>query len=315
MERKSSVALALLAGLNHESQALVTGTINIVGGMMLQQLPGSYVNTFPRWTVERTVDDSISVSRMIGSGGEQSIEQFVDPTSNVDLWWPSDLKKLQVRPSLDILIRGAVPAYALAGLEVKVPADVSMDEQEWKNFGLNCQPLASQWSAFEIAAETGFRVETFYGISTDNGEEKEENNTAEIDWKYIASDSSDKSCTENEMETLKAKAEKGTQKAMDLLGTLLAGMDDQSPLVDGMHILSFPITNEWIDLPSVSDEKGYRLVSVGTVESNAKELLSMGEDMLTMSATSILNVGVSSIAPGSASEYIPAVYKKLYNKN
>jgi hypothetical protein len=102
---------------------------------------------------------------------------------------------------------------------------------------------------------------------------------------------------------------------MDLLGSLLGNMDEQSPLVEGMHIISIPITDEWIDLPpNDAENNAYNLVSVGTVESDAKELLKMGEDMLEMSVSSVLNVEVLRIAPGGESEYIPAAYNSLYKK-
>jgi hypothetical protein len=308
MKTNYSIILAFLIAFPHESKAIVTGTIKIVGGMSGgQTLPGSYVNSFPRWTVERTIDQSIAVSRMLGSGPDAPPGEFVDPTSNEELWWPSDLKKLQVRPSLDIFLKSAVPAYVLAGLEVRVPSDASMDGREWKNFGVNCQPLASQWSGFEIAAEKGFRVETFYGSKTDED--------SSIDWKDIAAGSNEASCNGSGMEERKLRAEEGTQKAMDLLGSLLGNMDEQSPLVEGMHIISIPITDEWIDLPpNDAENNAYNLVSVGTVESDAKELLKMGEDMLEMSVSSVLNVEVLRIAPGGESEYIPAAYNSLYKK-
>ena len=48
-----------------------------------------------------------------------------------------------------------------------------------------------------------------------------------------------------------------------------------------------------------------RLVSVGTAEPDAMDLLSLDEDLIAMSATSLLDIDVEMIAPGSQSEYIP----------
>jgi len=306
------LSLAIISLIHQDVNALVTGTIKIVGGVGTQFLPGSYVNTFPRWTAERNVDQSVEVSRMIGSGNDltSAVMTFVDPTSNAELWWPSDLDKLQFRPSLNFLIKGAIPAYALAGVEVRVPSDASKNGKEWRNFGMNCQPLASQWTDFNIAIENGFRVETFYGKSKGKGEEDEEEES--IDWKDI-SGSGEESCTESAVEERKTRAQEGTKKALETLATLLVSMEDESPLVDGMHIVSIPVSDEWTDLPSLKGEdETYKLVSVGTVESDAKELLNMGEDMIEMSATSLLNVEVSQISPGGESEYMPVAYHDLY---
>ncbi len=283
----------------------MTGNIKIVGGHYAgQMLPGSYVNSFPRWTVERTPNQSIAVARLLGSGSDQPPNDFVDPTSNEELWWPADLEKLQVRPSLEILLKDTVPSYVLAGLEVRVPSDSSMDGKAWQNFGMNSQPLASQWSGFEIAAERGFRVEAFYG-------RKAEDEDAPIDWKDIEAASDDDGSCDSGIK--KQLAKEGTKQAMELLGILVGSIDEESPLADGMHILSIPITDKWVDLPQNDSENNtYNLVSLGTAESDGKELLNMGDDMLQMSASSVLKVDVLRIAPGGESEFIPKVYNALY---
>ena len=141
----------------------------MTGGRM-QFLPGSYVNTIPRWSVEVTPDNTINIQRLLGSGlsdNDQDVDtaarHFVDPTSNEELWWPCDLSQLQIRPKLEVLIKGTIPSYILAGAEVRVPSNVSKDGRIWNNFGMNSQPLASQWTAFQIAVEQGFRVELFVG--------------------------------------------------------------------------------------------------------------------------------------------------------
>ena len=87
------------------SEAVVVGNIKIVGqsGGIAQFLPGSYINTIPRWSVENQDEEeeggqsSISLKRLIGTGIQQPTsaspsstiaQEYVDPTSNVELWWP-----------------------------------------------------------------------------------------------------------------------------------------------------------------------------------------------------------------------------------
>ena len=57
-----------------------------------------------------------------------------------------------------------------------------------------------------------------------------------------------------------------------------------------------------------------KLASVASVEPDAMELLSVDEELVAMSATSVLYVDIKMISPGSESEYIPDVYKPLYIK-
>jgi hypothetical protein len=297
----NSFSLVCLAAIYQGANAIVTGNIKIVGGMGSgQMIPGSYVNSFSRWTIERTIDQNIAVSHLIGSGVAEPDEEFVNPSSNEELWWPADLENLQVRPSLGIIMKNSIPSYVLAGVEVRVPANISKDGEEWRNFGMNSQPLASQWSDFDIAAEQDFRVEVLYGSKGDDEEEDDS-----IDWKAIIEGSNDER---------KSRAHAGTQKALELFTSVLAGMDEQSPLYDGMHILSIPV-DKWIDLPpNDAENKPYNIISVGTSVSDVKELLRMGSDMLEISSSSVLNVQVQRIAPGGESEYMPSAYHGLYKE-
>ena len=51
---------------------------------------------------------------------------------------------------------------------------------------------------------------------------------------------------------------------------------------------------------------------MATSEPFASKLLDMDEDILTMSSTSVLEVGVVRTVEGGTSEYLPEPYKPLY---
>lgn len=326
------------------SHALITGNIQIVGESLssigMQYLPGSYVNSFPRWTVNFNADQTSSTSSdasppplslvpLDGTFPSDSPfcknHEFVDPTSNQELWWPSDLKRLQVRPTLDFFIKSAVPSLVMAGIEVRVPPDVSMDGKEWRNFGKNSQPLASTWTSFQMAVENGFRVEAFYGRAMlENSKENKLDSRHQhvMDWKYVMDvDNTKDFCMTEEGEEIPSlvkeeryvQSVQGTQRAVELMGRLLANLEDESPLLEGMHIVSIPITEMWSNLPELVNEgDSYKLVSVGTVESDARELLKMEHDFIALSASSLLTVDVSKVVAGGQSDYIPDVYVPLY---
>ncbi len=302
---------------------------------------GSYIESIPRWTVElnQNEESQISLTKLVGSGNRQlnqsndqqpiqASQQFVNPTTNDELWWPVDIKRIQVRPTLDVFIKsGALPSYILAGIEVRVPSSCSMDGKEWKNFGMNSQPLASQWTSFGIAIEQGFRIETFVGIEQSSDDEEDHENEKEGDEKEKSTNDGKKANVqwqplnslfedEQSCSDQKAMASKGTRNAIQMLGDFLANIDESSPLADGMHIVSIPIDDTWRDLPKGTERnEKLRLVSVGTSEPDAMKVLGLDEDLIALSATSVLDVGIILVAPGSNSEYIPNVYKPLYIAN
>mmetsp|Transcript_5692 Transcript_5692/g.7120 ORF Transcript_5692/g.7120 Transcript_5692/m.7120 type:complete len:322 (+) Transcript_5692:89-1054(+) len=296
------------------TNSLVTNSIKIVGSGLTsipQSLPPSYVNTFPRWTI----NDDGEISPLTISTSSTSL---VDPTSDTELWWPSDLSQIQVRPALEFFIKSGYPSHVLAGLEVRVPRSSSADGNVWANFGMNCQPLARQWVDFGVSVEESFRVEVFVGndqIETELGEEG--STTRGVQWKSLLRDTEDSSACDGEedvrllaIENAKLKKAERVTSAIDFLGTLLASMDDTSPFADGMHLVRVPVGNEWVDLPHPG-ETGYHLASLATSESDARELLNAG-DLIEISATSLLNVKVEHISPGSESKYLPDAYKSLY---
>jgi hypothetical protein len=315
------ISIFLWSMFQNYVHSIVTGNIRIVGIGGPQFFPGSYVNTFPRWLAEETTDGNINLSRILGSGLDRSdknvntiAQQFVDPTSNSEVWWPADIATLQARPTLDVLIKSSVPTYVFGGIELKVPSFASKDGREWKNFGMNCQPIANQWTSFSLAVEAGFRVETFYGQKLMQSED-----SSIIEWKELHQNNvQDAKGTLWDKEEFKEKAAEQTQKALSLLGSLLANLNEHSPFADGMHILSIPVGAEWVDLPNIevgttpSDSNDYHLVSIATVESDAKELLQQDDDIISMSGCSMLNVNVQRVSPGQESEFMPEVYQPLY---
>uniref|UniRef100_A0A7R9W4N0 Uncharacterized protein n=1 Tax=Pseudictyota dubia TaxID=2749911 RepID=A0A7R9W4N0_9STRA len=318
--------------------SLATGGVKIVGmpGGRTQTLPDTYIKAFPRWFVDWTDDErgrgsgdddggeestthprrSLSISRLPTAGDET----FVDPTSTSELWWPSDLDAVQVRPALDVLLKGGTPNYALAGLNVRVPRKASSDGKSWRNYGLNSQPLASQWTAFGISVEGSFRVECFVGRDSENDEiaddiRKNSDNSQErkLRWKRLFPGS-----LGSFDDTPSAHAMFGTErmkKVIEVLGIFLSGIDSDSPLSDGFHVVSFPLATDWINLPKVEDgegKPGYKITCVATAEPDAKALLEMDRSLLEMTATSLLEVDVSETSAGSDSNYLPDSYKPLY---
>lgn len=299
--------------------------IKIVGlpGGQIESLPGMYVQSFRRWIVDgddRSNNSSVQDEKIINScplkiepikgAGLSNLpmdEGWVNPTTTNDLWWPRDLSKLQIRPMLNVLFRNAQVSYVSVGLDVRVPHIITTqsnnnngdDVVSWRNYGLNSQPIARQWTTLDIAMERMFHVEGFV-LHNNNVEEEEQQHVM----LFPSLDVKD---------------------ALLRLATFIAELDSLSPIAEGFHIASFPLDENWTDLPNPEDSKNeegenstqeteviYKIVCLATSEPFANKLLDMDEDILTMSSTSVLEVAVSRTAKGGDSPYLTEPYKSLY---
>lgn len=301
-----------------------------------------YVNTFRRWIVEDnnkqlTTDgtneddnDSSCTLQPIaikGAGISPSLSNgYVNPTTTKQLWWPSDLSTIQIRPVLNVLYRNSMISYVSAGLDVRVPYHESSEEKKgdeekgdvisWRNYGLNSQPIARQWTSLDIAMEKMFHVEGFILQNTN-------------------SDDTDDSQQQKQTHDTLFPSLDNVSKVMEKVATFTAELDTLSPLADGFHIASFPLMDEWTDLPpppplpstsseeeeeedtiSNQDESVYKIVCLATSEPFGSKLIENGidDDILVMSSTSVLEVDVCRTAPGGESPYLTEPYKSLYLK-
>lgn len=124
------LAFSVYTWAQQQQQQETGGGFRIVGipGTGTQFLPESYVSTFGRFQVEK----SLLVRRVCRQGG---YAPFV----------PGSI----IRPTLDILVKNGILSYVMVGVEEKDnPA---------------CPPLAQQWTTFELVMEPNFRVEVFLG--------------------------------------------------------------------------------------------------------------------------------------------------------
>lgn len=213
------------------------GYVNIVGlpGGRTQSLPTDYINNFQRWQVDMDA-------------------RLVEHPCAVSMDLPIVGNNLQVRPTLDILLKGGAPAYVMAGLNIR------------GKDGSNYCPLARQWTAFSFVVEPAFRLETFVGH--DKG-------------------------FESLPLLVDINGSRDIEKTTESFGILLSQLDETSPLSSGFHIVSLPLTYQWADLPMPAKYGGeYNITCFATAEPDAKELLNMDDDLIEMTASSVLEVTV-----------------------
>jgi hypothetical protein len=255
------------------------------------------VQSFERWIVHednsKKDEYSFILEPIVGTGLSDE-DGWVNPTTTDELWWPADLSTIQTRPMLNILFKNGVLSYLSTGLDVRVPyKDECGDVITWRNYGLKSQPIARQWTTLDIAMEKLFHVE---GFILHNKEENEEIMHEEL------------------FTTLYAAP------TLEKVANFIPQIDQESPLFKGFHIVSFPMSKFWVDLPtpirSKNDEEeptsAYKLVCFATSEPFASKLLDLDEIILEMSSTSVLEATVTRTEGGAKSQYLPEVYKRLY---
>lgn len=276
--------------------------IKIVGlpGGNIESLPGMYVQSFQRWIVEEDSlsEDECALNIEPIAGTSFNEDGWVNPTTINELWWPQDLRPIQTRPLLNVMFKSGVLSYVSMGLDVRVPYmnEDSGEISSWRNYGLRSQPIARQWTSLDVAMEKLFHVEGFIQHSTADEEEMKHDEL---------------------FETIYAAP------ILDKVANLIAQIDENSPLMKGFHVVSFPMSDIWVDLPTPKETGGevkeptsaYKLVCFATSEPFAGKLLEFDEGMLEMSSTSVLDVSVTRTEAGGKSQYLPEVYKKLYLKN
>lgn len=297
MQCKRFILLALYPQSTFGFSSIPSNDIKIVGlpGGKIESLPAMYVESFQRWIIKDNHDNDcqdkqLKLQQILGAGFCND-EGWVNPTTTDKLWWPADISTLQTRPMLNVLFKNGILSYVSMGLDVRVPyAGENGVVTTWRNYGLKSQPIARIWTTLDIAMEKIFHVE---GFIVQHQKESEEMKHEELFQPIYAS------------------------RSIKEVANLFAEADEPS-LAKGFHIVSFPMSKYWTDLsiptPKLGkdDSNAYKIVCFATSEPFASKLLELDEDILEMSATSVLEVKVERTEGGGKSEYLPEVYKGLY---
>lgn len=234
--------------------------VQIVGlpGGGTQSLPTTYVqNHIRRWQLNP--ED--------GTLGEDVCQE-----SDVNLqteWTPT----LQYRPVLEFLIKGGVPSYVMAGLQLR---DLEMTNQP-----TTARPLARQWTTIQFAVEPNFRIELFQYQHQLSDDQNQRSSIGQI----VAWTLGDQ------------QPAKLVQRAMELFGLMTSELKNDSGLLEGFNIVSIPLPLPWSDVPRPTTGGCYTVACMATAEPDAQELLTLDPDLLEMTASSVLEMTI--LAPNA----------------
>jgi len=128
--------------------------------------------------------------------------------------------------------------------------------------------LAQQWTAFGISAEPGMRIEVFAGPG----------------------DGSDELVIKCPNEVVR--------KSLETLGNWMS-TEMSEEMTNGFHIISLPLSEEWHAVKDKGDSSA--ITCFATAEPDARELFSLDESLIEMTASSTLSFKISELLQGPAS--------------
>ncbi|CAM9895828.1 unnamed protein product [Discosporangium mesarthrocarpum] len=246
--------------------------ITIKGDAGQEKLPVSFASRFPVWVVEKTEEGQSVLTAVPHSSSEQT--GWVDPLSFSDVWVSADSPPPRMTLSLGMLVKDGTPRYLLPALDVFV----SKRGKLWRNRGIHSIPVAHCW--LQVGASQLDRL----ALSAYAGERVEGSERASM-W-Y----------------TLEEKI--GISEALTAIVGALADPPEGSALEEGFHFVVAQVPGT-MNGPLPSDGGRVR-VFLTDYEEPAKLLEVQETDMAELSAA------ITQVASASESEYLPEVYKELY---
>jgi hypothetical protein len=266
-----------------------------------QSLPASFIESWPTWVLE--TDGSLE--RIPDSDDNNG---FVSPTSIDSLWQPIDLIRPKMKLALGVHIRNGSIRHVFPAL------DISYDgSSKHRNRGMCSIPRAYTWVDFGFVNSMGdynryeLRVSSKKNngkssSSEDENENEDDDENEDEKWQQLLSSSS---ISDNEV----------MSKAIERAVICLAENDGSINDLDGSHIIHVILNDD--------DDDADEQIAVEIPKSNHELKVSMVEkwgnnnkienESLDEVEVGILQVNVMTTMSGSESEYLPDVYKPLYN--
>ncbi|OEU23620.1 hypothetical protein FRACYDRAFT_267567 [Fragilariopsis cylindrus CCMP1102] len=247
-----------------------------------QSLPASFIDNWPTWVLE--TDGSLE--RIPDSSDEDN--GFVTPTSIDSLWQPIDLIRPKMKLALGIHIRNGSIRHVFPAL------DISYDGNQHRNRGMCSVPRA-----------------LYMGKSNSDNEDENENDNDD------ENDDEGKAETEKWEQLLSSSSISDTEimsKAIERAVICLAENDSSINDLDGSHIFHVILNDNDNDNDATTVEipKSNHELKVTMVEKwgNSNKIENESVDEVEVG---ILQVNVMTTMSGSESDYLPDVYKPLYN--
>ena len=270
-----------------------------------QSLPASFIDSWPTWVLE--TDGSLE--RIPDDSDEYN--GFVTPTSIDSLWQPIDLIRPKMKLALGIHIRNGSIRHVFPAL------DISYGKHQHRNRGMCSVPRAYTWVDFGFVNSMGDYNRYELRVSSKKNKGKSSNNEDEDDNENDDENDDEGQAEEKWEQLLSSSSISDTEimsKAIERAVICLAENDSSINDLDGSHIFHVILNDDDNDDATTTVEipKSNHELKVTMVEKwgNSNKIENESVDEVEVG---ILQVNVMTTMSGSESDYLPDVYKPLYN--
>jgi len=272
----------------------VTPFISIRGQTILQNLPITLTTSWETWTV-RLGDNSFTRVEHPKDTGD-----WVDPTSFDKLYLPVDLPLPLCEPALGIAVSNGIPRYIMPSMVLSLETP----ERMWRNRGVCSLPRSRCWvDLFSPFTPSLDKLKlSYFGRSAPDVRFLEDQDGSAA-WTSLLP------TTMDDKYRLFGYKELFIKEAYESFQTLLDS-NQYEFLRDGYHFVDVVLG----DALAMSLPK-YRMKAYLTDLDDPKRLVGI-EDTSILDAESCgeLDIAVSVISAGGTSEFLPSVYKDLYEE-
>jgi hypothetical protein len=268
-----------------------------------QSLPASFIDSWPTWVL----GTDGSLERIPDSSDEDN--GFVTPTSIDSLWQPIDLIRPTMKLALGIHIRNGSIRHVFPAL------DISYGNHQHRNRGMCSVPRAYTWVDFGFVNSMGDYNRYELRVSSKKNKGKSSNNEDDNENENENENNDESKAEEKWEQLLSSSSISDTEimsKAIERAVICLAENDSSINDLDGSHIFHVILNDDENDATTVEIPKSNHELKVTMVEKwgNSNKIENESVDEVEVG---ILQVNVMTTMSGSESDYLPDVYKPLYN--
>lgn len=305
--------------------------IQIRGAGIPQNLPTSATNNWKIWTFDSVDGTLLRVEGAGDADGGGSAGGWVNPTSVDQLFLPADLPAPRIRPALGMAINNGMLRYAMPS----VVASLETPQRVWRNRGLCSLPRAAVWldllSPYLTESLQDLLVLTMFGKSAPDVRFLEDQDGSAA-WESLVG----RSDRLNYAATIRSEPVRGPAVALQenvvqsrhgffhlhvhhlyqRLKQLLESGQLPQEMYDGFHFVDIPVCREdsgveplFVPLPQ------YELAAyLGSFPDTSRLLELEDSSVLDSEPIAELRLRIKNVAAGGTSEFLPEVYRDLYEE-
>jgi len=283
--------------LGGATQCVALDTIEMFRGPFAKPefLPVGMAEKFPKWILSEG-EGAPELRPMFNSASYGEEDGWVDPFSFEELWLPSDLPAPVIRPCLSAVAKNGQLRYILPSLDISVQAGGKL----WWNRGMNSIPVAAKWMDVNAV-----NLNSLHLVGFKQGGYESAKKSVQMEGEEIPKD--------DPGSWLKLFQSSASDAFLELVDTLAGPAG--AVIGDGFHMVNIPLKNHpLLEAPETGSKVRVFLTDAVLDNSEPQTLeYSKSYDFDTGENYSELNFLVRAAGAGSKSEYLPAVYRELYD--